>query len=143
MSRNMKQCNDDPELRDLIKNIRIESPGPEFKEKVMDMVRISVQAQSMTSGRPLLGKSFWVFGGFFILIMLLASLTVTENSVPPASFFRNMFVNITWPDILPIQEVMRKIVEAAGKVPMVVTATLLTASVLIFADRLFTFREKQ
>ncbi len=143
MSRNMKQYDYDSELRNLIKNVQIESPGPEFKEKVMKAILASGKTASMSHCKPLLGKSFWIIGAFFILIILLASLIVRENSVPQAVFLRNLFMNITLPHIRSFQELIGKFSEAATKIPMVVVATIFSASILILADRLFTFREKR
>jgi hypothetical protein len=138
----MKQYDDDSELRNLIKKIQIESPGPEFKEKVMEAILTSGQSATVAPGRPLLGKSFWIIGAFFLLIILLASLIVPENSYPQAAFFRNLLMNITLPDARSFQIVIGKFTEVTGKVPMVVFATLFSASALILADRLFTFRER-
>jgi hypothetical protein len=139
----MKQYDDDSELRNLIKNIQIESPGPEFKEKVMEAILTPGKSASLAPGMPLLGKSFWIIGAFFVLIILLTSLILPENSYPQATYFRNLLMNITLPDIRSFQEVFGKFNEATGKVPMVVFATLFSASALILADRLFTFREKR
>ncbi len=139
----MNKYDDDSDLRDLIKKTHIESPGPEFIEKVMEAIRFSGQTASSVPVKPLLGKSFWIIGAFFILIILVASLIVTESSYPQAAFFRNLFIQFPLPNILSFQDVFGKFTEAARKIPMVVIATIFSASALILADRLFTFREKQ
>jgi hypothetical protein len=69
----MKTFEEDKELKQLLKSVKLESPGADFSARVMNRVE---QVKSL----PVLGKGFWVILALFAILLAAVALVSGGSS---------------------------------------------------------------
>jgi hypothetical protein len=73
----MKTFEEDKELKQLLKSVKLESPGVDFSNQVMNRVFAEQPALEQVKSLPVLGKGFWVILALFAV--LLASVVLVSG----------------------------------------------------------------
>lgn len=70
----MKTFEEDKELKQLLKSIKLESPGADFSARVMNRVFAEQTALEQVKSLPVLGKGFWVILALFAILLVAVAL---------------------------------------------------------------------
>lgn len=137
----MNTLNDNIKLRELIRKVKIESPDPGFTARVMDIILAGEHKKQMIQAQPVLGKSFWVLITLFVILALVFIL-ISGSSLQGDGIISTFFNRFTFPDLTPFRVFLTKLIEKSGSLPMIVATTMISASVLILADKYFSSKHK-
>lgn len=66
----MKTFEEDKELKQLLKSIKLESPGVDFSNRVMNRVFAEQPALEQVKSLPVLGKGFWIILALFAALLV-------------------------------------------------------------------------
>lgn len=131
----MKKSENDKKLQRMIKGIRLESPGPGFSSKVMDIILAETREKPVFISEPILGKKFW------ILVTLFIGLAVTfmlfYKAEPGTGSIQHLFSSFPSTDWYPLRNFFSSAIGKTGSLSWTFIVVLLGASGLIFADKLF------
>ena len=86
----MKTLDNDTELKNLIKGIKLDSPGSDFTSKVMNRVFEEKPVVEIVKKERLLGKGFWIILSLFamlFLVMFISSTTGIQDDGQLSSIF--------------------------------------------------------
>jgi hypothetical protein len=131
----MKTSENDNELKKMIKEIRLESPGPDFSLKVMKSILAETQKKPVLAAEPFLGKKFWILVTLFI--GLAAVFMLFYKADPGTGSVQQLFSNLPSPDWSPLENLFSSSIGKAGSLSWTLIAVMLGASGLIIADKLF------
>jgi hypothetical protein len=127
----MKTQDLDNELKSLIKEIKLDSPGNDFTSKVMNRILEEKVAKEQVKDERILGKGFWIILLLFLLLFgamvvfssagiqsegQLSKLLSGANDGALSKGYQSFFGNL-------------------GSLPLSIGGILLASSVLIFIDR--------
>ena len=77
----ISENNQEKELRELFREIRLDSPSPGFTGKVMDLLEAETSGVVVSGREPLLGKRFWMLVLLFLIpLALLPAFGNTKES---------------------------------------------------------------
>ncbi|SHF25025.1 hypothetical protein SAMN05444274_104177 [Mariniphaga anaerophila] len=76
----MKTFEQDKELKQLLKSVKLESPGVDFSAGVMNRVFAEQSALEKAKQQPLFGKGFWVIFSLFVALIIVVVLLSGEGS---------------------------------------------------------------
>lgn len=76
----MKTFEEDKELRQLLKSIKLESPGVDFSARVMNRVFAEQPALEQVKQLPVLGRGFWIIISLFAVLIVLVVLVSGGSS---------------------------------------------------------------
>jgi hypothetical protein len=65
----MKTFEEDKELKQLLKSVKLESPDADFSARVMNRVFVEQPALEQVKSLPVLGKGFWVILALFAALL--------------------------------------------------------------------------
>ena len=130
----MKISENDRKLKEMMKGIRLESPGPDFTSRVMEAILTETQKKPAFVTEPLLGKKFWILVTAFVGLALVMMLFNTPE--PGTGSVQQFFSSIPTPDLSPVREFLSSAFSKTGSMTWTVMVIMLGASGLIFADRL-------
>ncbi len=65
----MKTFEEDKELKQLLKSVKLESPGADFSARVMNRVFAEQPALEQVKSLPVLGKGFWIILALFAALL--------------------------------------------------------------------------
>ncbi len=74
----MKNLDNDTDLKNLIKGIKLDAPGSEFTSKVMNRVFEEKVALEKVTNEKILGKGFWIV--LLLFVLLIAAMFVFSSS---------------------------------------------------------------
>ncbi len=127
----MKTLENDTELKNLIKGIKLDSPGSDFTSKVMNRVFEEKPVVEIVKNEKILGRGFWIILLLFVLLFVAmfvfsqggvadeGQLSKLLNSANDGAFskgYESIFSNL-------------------GSLPLSIGGILLATSVLLFIDR--------
>lgn len=75
----MKTFDQDKELRQLLKSIKLEKPAPDFTREVMNRVFHERTMVEQVKAEPLFGKGFWILTSLFILLIVVMAFVSGSN----------------------------------------------------------------
>lgn len=137
----MNDTDTDSEIRQLIKKMKIESPGADFTSRVMDGIVAHKIPESVGKPAPFLGKSFWILSSLF-LVLIAVFTSVWVISLPGSANPGTGFHGIPIPDLTPVFQLFARIATCFRLVPESVGLTLLAATLLILGDQIFSTKGK-
>jgi hypothetical protein len=70
----MKTFEEDKKLRQLLKSVKLESPGPGFSARVMNRVFAEQPALEQVKQSPVLGRGFWIILALFAALLAAVAL---------------------------------------------------------------------
>lgn len=76
----MKTFEEDKELMQLLKSIKLESPGADFSARVMNRVFAEQPALEQVKQLPVLGRGFWIIIALFAVLIVLVVLVSGGSS---------------------------------------------------------------
>lgn len=125
----MKTFEEDKELRQLLKGIKLEKPAPDFTKVVMNRVFQERTMVEQVKAEPVLGKAFWIIFALFVLLIALMVLLSGSNVAPESS--------VVLPDINAEKYMSgyRSFFENFSNLPASIAGILLAFSLLIFLER--------
>lgn len=127
----MKTQDLDNELKSLIKEIKLESPGNDFTAKVMSRVLEEKVAMEQVKDERILGKGFWII--LLLFVLLIAALFVfSDNVIQEEGQLSKMLSNVGDGSLSNgYQSVFSKL----GTLPLSIGGILLASTVLLVIDR--------
>lgn len=127
----MKTQDLDNELRNLIKEIKLDSPGKDFTLNVMNRVLEEKAAIVQVKDEKILGKGFWIILSLFV-ILIIAMFLFPGSGVQENGQISKMLSNVGDGSLTSgYQSVFSKL----GSLPLSIGGILLASSVLLFIDR--------
>jgi hypothetical protein len=127
----MKTQDLDNELKSLIKEIKLESPGNDFTVNVMNRVFEEKTAMEKVKDNKILGKGFWII--LLLFVILIAAMFVFSSTDIPNNGALTKLLNRANNGNLS-QEV-HSVFSNLGTLPLSIGGILLATSILIFIDR--------
>ena len=135
----MKSEENDIRLKQLLKEIRLESPGPEFASKVMGAILAEPEKKPAFVTEPFLGKKFWILLSAFVVPLIL--LLVFSAPETGTGMMQQFFSRVPSPDLRPVRELFSSALGQQGSLTWTIMLILLGGSGLILADKLFEKRK--
>jgi hypothetical protein len=127
----------DKELKKWMKDIRLESPGPEFSSKVMEAILTETEKKLSFVAEPVLGKKFWILVILFVALIVFFILFPGEKTASHTGLIQQLFSGIPKPDWNPINHLISEFATKTGSLTWTLAAVMLGASILIIADNIF------
>jgi hypothetical protein len=127
----MKTQDLDSELKSLIKEIKLDSPGKDFTLNVMNRVLEEKAATEQVKNDRILGKGFWII--LLLFVILIAAMFVFSGSGVQEEGQLSKILNSVGNGSLTsgYQSVFSKL----GNLPLSIGGILLASSVLLLIDR--------
>ncbi len=127
----MKTQDLDNELKSLIKEIKLDSPGKDFTLNVMSRVLEEKAATEPVKDERILGKGFWIILLLFVLL-ISAMFVFSGNGIQEEGQLSKMLSNVSDGTLSSgYQSVFSKL----GTLPLSIGGILLASTVLLFIDR--------
>lgn len=127
----MKTQDLDNELKSLIKEIKLDSPGKDFTMNVMSRVLEEKAATEQVKDERILGKGFWIILLLFV-ILIAAMFVLSGNGIQEEGQLAKLFNNAGDGSLTSgYQSVFSKL----GTLPLSIGGILLASTVLLFIDR--------
>lgn len=128
----MKTFEEDKELRQLIKSIKLDKPAPDFTRLVMNQVFQEHTSMEQVKAEPLLGKGFWIIVALFGILMV--AMFFLSGSSPAAESGKLL------PDISSgeLMSGYRAFFENLGSLPASIAGISFGISLLVFLERFLT-----
>ncbi len=127
----MKTLENDTELKNLIKGIKLDTPGSDFTSKVMNRVLEEKPVIEVVKNEKLLGPGFWIILLLFMLLFA-AMFVFSQAGVADEGQLSKMFNNANDGTLSKGYE---SIFSNLGNLPLSIGAILLATSLLLFIDR--------
>jgi len=142
----MKRIDEDQELRRVMKNIRLESPGNDFSMKVMAGVLAEAEKRPAFTTEPILGKRFWIFVLLFLAVAA-AALILSGSGAPVGNSAEitaaeGLLDKLPSPDLTKMEGMYQRILDLFGSLPLTFAGILLSASLLVVLDKFLNSRHK-
>ena len=138
----MKTTDNDTELKKMIREIRLESPGPDFSTKVMQAVLAEARGKPVYTTEPLLGRKFWMLVALFVALAIAFMLFFGNETTLENGTIQQWLSGLHMPDLNPVKNILIDIFGKIGSLHWIVAAVMSVASVLILADKFLTDRNK-
>jgi hypothetical protein len=134
----MKTIIEDKELKNVLKSIKLDSPGPNFSVRVMNRIFQENSILEKIKNERIFGKGFWIIIALFVL--LFAAMFVfsgTENAAGGgiAEFIPKLNSN-------GVEEGYQSFFQKIGTVPLSVAGIMLASSILLFIERFINSKSK-
>lgn len=127
----MKTQDLDNELKSLIREIKLESPGNDFTAKVMSRVLEEKVAMEQIKDDRILGKGFWIILLLFVLL-IAAMFVFSGNGIQEEGQLSKMLNSVSDGSLSNgYQSVFSKL----GTLPLSIGGILLASTVLLIIDR--------
>lgn len=126
----MKTFEEDKELRQLLKSIKLESPGADFSARVMNRVFAEQPALEQVKQLPVLGRGFWIIIALFALLIVLVVLVSGGSSTVGQT-----------PTLLPevntdvVLTGYRSFFDKLSNLPVGIAGIFIGASLLVFLEK--------
>jgi ABC-type phosphate transport system permease subunit len=127
----MKTTDNDIELRNLIKEIKLDSPGNDFTSKVMNRVFEEQPVVEIIKNEKLLGKGFWII--LLLFVALIAAMFISSTTGVQADGQLSKLIDGAGNGTL--SQGYQSFFSNLGSLPLSIGGILLATSVLLFADR--------
>lgn len=127
----MKTLDNDIELKNLIKGIKLDSPGSDFTTKVMNRVFEEKPVVEIVKKEKLLGRGFWIILSLFA-ILFLAMFISSTTGIQDDGQLANIFGKIGSSSLTSGYE---SVFSKMGSLPLSIGGILFAASILIFIDK--------
>ena len=128
----MKTIDNDTKLKNLIKGIKLDSPGNDFTSKVMNRVFEEQPVVEIVKNEKLLGKGFWII--LFLFFALIVAMFVSSSGVPADGQMSRLLDGAGDGTLL---QGYQSFFSNLGSLPLSIGAILLATTVLLFIDRFF------
>lgn len=126
----MKTFEQDNELRQFLKSVKLDTPGADFSARVMNRVFEEQPALEQVKQLPVLGRGFWIIVALFaVLVAAVAIVSGGSGSAEAA------------PSLLPqvntdaVMTGYRSFFDKFTSLPAGITGILLGASLLVFLEK--------
>ncbi len=127
----MKTQDLDNELKSLIKEIKLDSPGKDFTLNVMSRVLEEKMAVEKVKDERILGKGFWIILSLFV-VLIAAMFIFSGAGIQEEGQLTKLISNVGDGSITSgYQSVFSKL----GALPLSIGGILLASSLLLFIDR--------
>jgi hypothetical protein len=132
----MKTFEEDLELKQLLKNVKTESPGSDFSARVMKQIFAEQAALERVRKEPVLGKGFWVILSLFAV--LIAAVALSPGA--PASNITPALLSEINTDA--VMTGYRSFFEKLGGLPVSIAGIFLATSLLVFLEKILGSRNQ-
>lgn len=127
----MKTIDNDTELKNLIKGIKLDSPGSDFTSKIMNRVYEEKPVVETVKDEKLLGKGFWII--LFLFVALIAAMFITSSSgMQTEGQLSKLFDGV---GEVAFSQGYQSLFSNLGSLPLSIGGILLATSALLFIDR--------
>ena len=127
----MKTQDLDNELKTLIKEIKLDSPGNDFTSAVMNRVFEEKAAMEKVTNEKLLGKGFWII--LFLFVLLFVAMFVFSSSATElGSVWSKLFSSA---DSGALVQGYKSFFSNLGTIPLSIGGILFATSLLVFIDK--------
>lgn len=127
----MKTIDNDTELKNLIKGIKLDSPGSDFTSKVMNRVLEEKPVVEIIKNEKLLGRGFWIILLLFVLLFA-AMFVFSQGEVADEGQLSKLLSNA---NNGALSKGYESIFSNLGSLPLSIGGILLATTVLLFIDR--------
>lgn len=151
----ISENNQEKELRELFREIRLDSPSPGFTGKVMDLLEAETSGVVVSGREPLLGKRFWMLVLLFLIpLALLPAFGNTKESFLMMLADRYLsgwslsllpdwhFTDWHLPSLQDLGEAWSLIGAHADSLPLTMAWGMMAIIVLLLAERAFSRKRK-
>jgi hypothetical protein len=127
----MKTFDNDKELKKLIGELKLESPGKDFTMNVMNRVFEEKVALEEVKSDPVLGRGFWIIVSLFVSLFVI-TLIFSNSGAEQVSMFSKLVEGLNGNSVLNgYQSFFIKI----GSLPLSIGGILLASTLLVFIDK--------
>lgn len=126
----MKTIDNDTELKNLIRGIKLDSTGSDFTSKVMDRVFEEETALAKVTNERLLGNGFWIILSIFVLLMV--AMFIFSNGVTNEGQISKLLSSANNGSF---SQGYQSVFNNLGSLPLSIGGILLAGSVLLFIDK--------
>lgn len=127
----MKTQEKDNELKNLIKGIKLDSPGNEFTSMVMNRVFEEKAALEKVKKEKVFGKGFWIII-FLFVVLFVAMIVFSTSGFEVDSQLSNLFSTA---DEGQLSQSYQSFFSKLGNLPLSISGILFATSILIFIDK--------
>lgn len=128
---------EDIKLRALLREMKLDSPEPDFTVRVMDRIFEEDSVFEKIKTQKVLGRGFWII--LFLFAALLVTVFVFYNTgVQPESQINDLLPEING----GVAESYRSFFSKTGTLPLGIAGILIASSVLLFIDRFISSNSK-
>jgi hypothetical protein len=127
----MKTLENDTELKNLIKGIKLDSPGSDFTSKVMNRVFEEKPVVEIVKNEKLLGRGFWVILSLFALLFLAMFIT-SNTGIQEDGQLSDLFGKI---GSSSLTSGYQSVFSNLGSLPLSIGGILFASSLLILIDK--------
>ena len=127
----MKTLDNDTELKNLIKGIKLDSPGSDFTSKVMNRVFEEKPIVEIVKKEKLLGRGFWIILSLFVLLIAVM-LVFSQGGVADEGQLSKLLSNANEG---ALSQGYQSIFRNLGSLPLSIGGILLASTVLLFIDK--------
>jgi hypothetical protein len=131
----MKTFEEDNKLKSLLKNVKLNSPDPNFTVRVMNRIFQENSILERLKNERILGKGFWIILCLFVAIIfaiIIFSGTTGDESI----------INQVLPDLNTsnAKQEYENFFQQLGTVPLSIAGILSASSILLFIDWFFNLK---
>ncbi len=131
----MKTVENDKKLKELLREVKLESPGNDFTMKVMNRVWEEKSIQSrveVVKNERILGKGFWII--LVLFVGLFAAVAITSgNGGQEAGQLSRLMQGLQNEGV---SEGYKSFFSNLGSLPLSIGGILLASTMLVFIDRI-------
>lgn len=133
----MKTFEEDKELKQLLKSIKLEKPASDFTKEVMNRVFQERAIVEQVRAEPIFGRGFWILTSLFVLL-IIAMVLFSGNNFAPESV-------ALLPEINSEKYVSgyRSFFENFNNLPAGVAGIFLAISSLVFLERFLSSKKTE
>ena len=135
----MKTFEEDNKLREIIKDLKLESPGKDFTMNVLDRIHKEVPFAFQIRKEPVLGKGFWIIlGSFFVIAVVLIIMSGSVSG--PEGIIGNFLKSV---DTGSAGNTYNSLIKQIGNIPAGIIGILLGSSLLVFLESFLSLKRSK
>jgi hypothetical protein len=130
---------DDSKLREIIRDIKLDSPGKDFTMHVLDRIHKEVPFAFQIKKEPMFGRGFWAI--IISFVVLGAAIFILSGTMPDTEGTIGKFLGSM--NTGSATNTYKGVISFFNGVPAGITGILLASSLLIFLERFLSMKKSK